>query len=38
MNMAGITQNNQNVYIASLPKSGSTLLGFILNQKKTSMI
>ena len=24
--------NEQNVYIASLPRSGSTLLGMILNQ------
>lgn len=31
--MAGmVNYNNQNVYIASLPRSGSTLLGMILNQ------
>lgn len=31
--MAGMANyNNQNVYIASLPRSGSTLLGMILNQ------
>ncbi|MCK5061911.1 sulfotransferase domain-containing protein [Candidatus Parcubacteria bacterium] len=30
--MAGKTQSKQNVYIASLPRSGSTLLGMILNQ------
>lgn len=33
MNMVGmVNHNNQNVYIASLPRSGSTLLGMILNQ------
>lgn len=32
MNMVGAEKTNKNVFIASLPRSGSTLLGMILNQ------
>lgn len=32
--MVGVRRSKQNIYIASLPRSGSTLLGMILNQGK----